>query len=220
MGRQGTPTGASPATSASPATAGSLSVSSVGKRHAARTADARQPLALGFLAADDGQVDPALHRQRLAVDGDRDLAVVVPAERSGRELALVGDQLGVADDDPRPLPPSRGTASWKPGTLTWPCADGITMTVNRRTSDSASVGKCAAQPTRSSGRRRPGAASPRTGSRETDVQRDGRRASWNQARYSAIFALLLGRARGACRWRPRASPRRAPQRTSTQSFGL
>src|SRR5678815_761105 len=56
-------------------------------------------LPLGLFAAHDSQVDPALHGQRLAVDSDRDLAVVVPAERSGRELALVGDQLRVADDD-------------------------------------------------------------------------------------------------------------------------
>src|SRR3954452_10474339 len=76
MGRQGTPTEANPATPPS-----------------------RYRLSLGFLAADDGQIDPALHRQRLGVDGDRDLAVVVPAERTGRELALVGDELGVADDD-------------------------------------------------------------------------------------------------------------------------
>src|SRR5262245_64747596 len=87
MGRQGTTAGASPATPA-------CGIPSTWSRSLTRS-----KLSLGFLAADDGQVDPDLDRQRLAVDGDRDLAVVVPAERSGRELALVGDQLGAADED-------------------------------------------------------------------------------------------------------------------------
>src|SRR4051812_40250663 len=100
MGRQGTttepaplhPSGCSPVDADARAHAGTPA-----RRHAGLTRPKR--LALGFLAADDGQIDPALHRQRLAIDGDRDLAVVVPAERTGRELALVGDELGVADDD-------------------------------------------------------------------------------------------------------------------------
>src|SRR3569832_808847 len=56
-------------------------------------------LALGFLAAHDGQVQTDLHGQRLAVDHHGRLAVVVPSERAGRELALVGDDLGRADRD-------------------------------------------------------------------------------------------------------------------------
>src|SRR4051794_32264022 len=91
MGRQGTTT--------EPAPLHPSGCSPVDADARARPLTRPNRLALGFLAADDGQIDPALHRQRLAVDGDRDLAVVVPAERTGRELALVGDELGVADDD-------------------------------------------------------------------------------------------------------------------------
>src|SRR5207237_12031 len=49
--------------------------------------------------------------------------------------------------------------------------------------------------------------------------RDGRRASWNQTRTSAILACWSG---GAWRWQVAASgvPAAAPQRVSTQSLGL
>src|SRR5262249_51015466 len=55
--------------------------------------------ALGFLAAHDRQGPPDLDAQRLALDRNDDLGVEVPADRTGRELALVRDQLLAIDDD-------------------------------------------------------------------------------------------------------------------------
>src|SRR5260370_38011581 len=50
-----------------------------------------------LLAAEDGHIHADLHRHADAADFERDLGVDVPAERTGRELLDLGDELLIAD---------------------------------------------------------------------------------------------------------------------------